>query len=1176
MSFSFAERYKKLNKAQKQAVDTIEGPLLVVAGPGSGKTEILSLRVAQILKETQALPSNILCLTFTDSAAVNMRDRLSKLIGQEAYRVAIHTFHSFAIECIQKYPEFFYKGAVFAPADPISQIAILEEIFGNLSHDNPLRSSHPDQGFVYLSDVSRIIGHLKKAGVNPDELDELLKENEIDMAHVSELLGPLMSKTVSAKVVGEIAAAQKQLAEKASFKNAHADIHAKTGFPSLLHAVAISLEEALIRASDLGKNEPVSKWKEKWFKKDDSGTKVFRDVLSLEKIKVVSGIYRQYRETMHARSMFDFDDMILDLIAAIESHPRLRHDLQEQFQYILVDEFQDTNNAQMRIIKLVADAPVHEGKPNIMVVGDDDQAVYKFQGAELSNILNFRTSFSDVGVVNMTSNYRSTQDILDVATHIIRKGEHRLENLIPQLEKTLVASNPEIKRGSIVHKVFDTSLHELHYVSRRIRSLLESGVSANDIAVISSKHRQLESLVPYMKGAGVPIKYEREQNVFLEPHIAQLILMGRFVNSIARHGSSEADEHLPRILAFPFWGLPRMSIWNISKTAYAERKTWLEAMVGSEDAQVRRIAEFLIDLGERAPDEPLESLLDQMIGAHVQLVQENEDEEVEGEEAETFRGSESAAAGKASGAVEKLAVDGDYGSPFKSYYFNKERFDHARAEYLSFLSSLRVFVKALREYKGKASAVETLKLQDMIDFVDIHQKNGVALNDQSPFANSTNAVHLLSAHKSKGLEFDTVFVLSCTDDVWAGRGGSRKITLPANMPIEPAGESDDDKLRLFYVALTRAKKNLYITSYKVKDDGKEALMLRFLTSDSELHEEVLKKLYAPEQGDEEMFKETYTPETHELLTASWILYHTPPFFGEERALLKSVLENYQLSVTHLNNYLNVAKGGPQLFLEQNLLRFPQAKSPSGSFGTAVHRTLEKAGVHVRAEGKLPGKDEFLAWFKAHLAHERLSRADMRLFEGRGISALSAFYDQKMDGLQATDLLEVNFKNQGVILAMPDSVSNPSSAGPDFEIHPAHLAGKIDRIVKVSGGEYEVRDYKTGKPKSEWEGKDEYEKIKLHEYGRQLMFYKILVEHSRDYSDFKVSRGVLDFVEPHKNGSVVELRLDIDPELHERTKRLAAVVFGKIMNLDFPDVAGKYEPTLKGIRQFEDDLLEGKI
>lgn len=1216
----FQTRYNKLNKAQKQAVDTIEGPLLVVAGPGSGKTEILSLRVAKILKETQSLPSNILCLTFTDSASVNMRERLAKLIGQEAYRVAINTFHSFAVDIIQKYPEFFYKGAIFTPVDPISKIAILEEIFEKLPYSNPLSSSHPEQGFVYLGDTANIIGNLKKAGITEDELDAILAQNDAQAKRVSEILSPIVEKRVSESVIDELEQARIKILEE----DAEDSISKKTGIHSLYKAVALSLEEALIKRAETEKNEPISKWKEKWFKKDDSNQKVFRDILSGEKMKAVAQIYREYRQVMHTRCLFDFDDMILDLISAIENNPRLRYDLQEQYQYILVDEFQDTNNAQMRIVKLIADAPVHEGHPNIMVVGDDDQAVYKFQGAELSNILNFQTIFKDVSVVNMTANYRSTQDILNIATHVIRKGEHRLENLIPQLEKTLISSNPEIKKGSIIHKVFDTSLHEFHYVSRRIRALIEAGAEPKEIAVIARKHKQLESLVPYLQGAGVPIRYEREQNVFEQPHIVQLILMARFINSLSAKDTSEADEYLPKILAFPFWQLPRMTVWNISKKAYADRKSWLECMLETE--ATKPIAEFFIELGERAPHEALESVLDVMIGAHVQLVQESEDEEEGDDEIGGKKGS--AAGSKKAGTIYKSSTaadgngahsmrdeDGKLVSPFKTFYFSKERFNHARAEYLSFLSSLRVFVRALREYKGKRGVRENLYIQDLVDFVDIHEKNNIALNDQSPFANATDAVNLLSSHKAKGLEFDTVFVLSCTDDVWAGRGLSNKITLPANMPIEPAGDTEDDQLRLFYVALTRAKRNLYLTSYKVKDDGKQSMMLRFLTLDNskqgsagkdvekgaapldgtkvvnpdeKLEKDILKKLYEPESGDEETFASNYVPETHELLTASWLLYHTPPFFGEEESLLKSLLERYQLSVTHLNNYLNVTKGGPRLFLEQNLLRFPQAKSPSGAYGSAIHKTLERFSIKLRhgghgakeaqkESGDEPGRatlDEVLAWFNEYLAHERLSKQDFNQYAERGANALTKFYEAKQADFSPEDKTEVNFKDQGVIL---------ENSGTGFELDAdgrsvargadAHITGKIDRIIQMGGGKVVVCDFKTGKAKKEWAPKGEYEKVKLYEYERQLLFYKLLIDNSRDYKNiYTVSGGKLMFVEPLPNGQVVELHLDFDEEKLDRVRRLACVVYKKIMDLDFPDTA-EFGEKLEDIIAFEDSLLD---
>lgn len=786
--------------------------------------------------------------------------------------------------------------------------------------------------------------------------------------------------------------------------------------------------------------------------------------------------------------------------------------------------------------------------------------------------------FNDVEVVTMTDNYRSTQDILDIATHIIRKGERRLENLLPEMEKTLISSNKEIKKGSIHHKEFDTSLHEYHYVSRKIKQLIESGTPAEEIAVIARKHRQLEALVPFMQGAHVPIRYEREQNVFLEPHIEQLICMSRFICTLVSRDKSEADEFLPIILSYPFWGLPRKTIWELSRQAFTERKTWLECMNVHHDKAVREIAEFLINLGVASKSEPLEYILDVVIGAHVQLVAESEDDDESGQ-------YDSGGHTSTVGIKKDSIMNGTYTSPFKTYYFSKDRFEHARAEYLSFLSSLRVFVRALREYKGKAGTHETLVIQDLVDFVDIHEKNEVALNDESPFASARDAVNLLSAHKAKGLEFDTVFVLSCRDEVWAGKGMIKKLSMPINLPIDPAGDTEDDQLRLFYVALTRAKSHLYLTSYKIKDDGEKSMQLRFLTlpenPEEALKKDALRTLYVPESidgKDSGVSKNVpastptgqsatsnsknveFSPETHELLTASWLLYHTPPFLGEEEELLRSLLEGYQLSVTHLNNFLNISKGGPQLFLEQNLLRFPQAKTASSAYGSAVHRTLERLSVKLRFDGIRASEEEFIQWFDEYLRHERLSKYDHTLYTAKGHESLKAFYAQKKDEFSAEDKTEVNFKEQGVILA-------------DGSDTPAHLTGKIDRVIIGSGGVMEVHDYKTGKAKSEWKAKDEYEKVKLYEYERQLLFYKILVENSRDYAHkYRVERGVLEFVEPLSNGYVVDLILDIDKDKVERVKKLASIVFTKIMNLDFPSITS-YPPTLEGIVAFEDDLLK---
>ncbi|NTW62442.1 UvrD-helicase domain-containing protein, partial [Candidatus Saccharibacteria bacterium] len=131
----FAKRYANLNTAQKKAVDTIDGPVMIIAGPGTGKTELLGVRVANILKKTDTLPENILCLTFTESGANAMRERLTGIIGKDAYKVAVHTFHSFGSEVMNQNGEFFYSGAHFLPADELSSYEIMQEIFGELKHD---------------------------------------------------------------------------------------------------------------------------------------------------------------------------------------------------------------------------------------------------------------------------------------------------------------------------------------------------------------------------------------------------------------------------------------------------------------------------------------------------------------------------------------------------------------------------------------------------------------------------------------------------------------------------------------------------------------------------------------------------------------------------------------------------------------------------------------------------------------------------------------------------------------------------------------------------------------------------------------------------------------------------------------------------------------------------------
>lgn len=1126
----FDERYGKLNKAQKKAVDTVEGPVLVVAGPGSGKTEILSLRVGNILKQTDAAPSNILCLTFTDSAAINMRKRLAGLIGKEAYRVAIHTFHSFGVEVINRNPEFFYNGAHFIPADELAQVSIVENILKEAPHDNPLRSEHPEQGFVYTNPILKAISSLKKAGLTPSEFHSILKHNEQEQEYANPLLAELFDKRMSKAIFDDVS---KLLSGFEGCKT-------KTRFPvehlgTWLDAVSGSLARALEEAQEEDKATALSKWKTRYMKKNDEGKRVHKDYLYLPKMYALAEIYEKYRDTMHQKSFYDFDDMLLETVQAVKDNDTLRYDLQEQFQYILVDEFQDTNDAQMRLLHLLSNNEVNEGRPNVMAVGDDDQAIYKFQGAEISNILNFKDTYSNPEIITMTENYRSTQDILDTARHIIQKGGERLENIIPELEKTLVASNPNIEKGDIKHKIFATHAHELCFVADEIHKMTEVGKNPEEIAVISRRHKDLMDMAEYLSELNVPIHYERQQNVFEETHIHQIITIARFISTLARKNKSEADEFLPEILSYPFWGIDRKTIWELSKEAEwggKYRREWLDVMREGSDERLKQIAQFFDELSGKAQTDTLESVLDEIIGSHISLAAESEDEDIDTKDApETAKSKDR------------------FVSPFREYYFGANEFKDNTAVYLTFLSGLRVFIHSLREYKSG----EILTLDDLVEFVDLHKKNNIHITDTSPFTGAKHAVNLMTAHKAKGLEFDTVFVISCQDDIWAAPARGNRLSFPENLKIAPAGDSSDDQIKLFYVAMTRAKSNLYLTSYTTKETGKESQKLRFLTPyDAEVsktEDNIASILSGEAHNDKEEMRET-----KKVLERSWNAFHHPPFTKDERALLETLIEDYQMPVTHFNNFLNVADAGPQMFLEQNLLRFPQSMSPSAAYGSAMHKVVELAYIYLKKEGSIPKENVVVEWFENELKMKRLSPKDHSLFLKRGKDALSVYYKERMVKFDPAHKVEVDFKHQGVVVG------------------DAHLTGKIDKVIDVGSGLFEVIDIKTGKSADNWQGKDAYEKVKLYKYKNQLIFYKLLIENSRDFMDNKrVSVGCLEFLEP-KNDKIIDLRLEIDKEDVERVKNLIDVVYKKIMNLDMPDTS-KYGKDIKGIKEFENDLLK---
>ncbi len=787
----FQKSYKQLNPAQKLAVDTIDGPVLVVAGPGTGKTQLLSMRAANIVQLTDAAPQNILCLTFTESGAANMRQRLINLMGAEGNSVAVHTFHSFGSDIINRYREYFYNGAQFEPSDNLTSYQILQEIFESLPHSSPLTVKMNNE-FTYLRDTQKALSNLKRAGLLPDELLAIVDHNQTFCDAVEPQIGAAFANRFSKKDLPNFAKIAEQLN---SFMPKKLDVH---NIKPLDILCTNEFEEALSQATESGKTNPLTTWRNRWLEKNHAGNFVFKDRKRSKKLREVAKIYQKYSDQLEKDQLFDFDDMICLVAHTLETIAELRFNLQEQYLYIMVDEFQDTNGAQLRLLNALTNNPIHEGRPNILAVGDDDQAIYSFQGAELSNILDFKNSYRDVAVITLTDNYRSAAPILQHSRDVITLGAERLENTLENVNKQLNAKNAVQKSTTECH-IFENPQAENNWIANKIAELLKNGEPPEEIAILARHHKQLTELVPYLHEAKIPLQYERRSNVLKNPQIQQILTIVHVIVHIAEQRFDLAESHLPELLSYEFWGLKPSDVWQLSLNAYKQRRLWLELMLDG-DGKLRQIADFLIFGSHFSQHVPLDIMLDYVIGS------------TEAQAPNNYTDS-------AMAAEQRPPLEG-YCSPYRAYYFNQQNLQNNPAEYLELLNNLRTLRSALQNWQGEDS--EAPVLSTLLDFVYLHERTQTPVTAALPLNESGQGVALMTAHKAKGLEFKTVFVLSCQDEIW-GRKARQKpniISFPHNLPIEPAGANYDDVLRLFFVAMTRAKQNLLLTAHKTDSKGK--------------------------------------------------------------------------------------------------------------------------------------------------------------------------------------------------------------------------------------------------------------------------------------------------------------------------------------------------------------------
>jgi DNA helicase-2/ATP-dependent DNA helicase PcrA len=1111
---AFKQAFGRLNQKQRQAVEQTDGPLLVVAGPGTGKTQLLSARVAYILESTDTLPQNILCLTFTESGATNMRERLSRFIGQAAYDVTIGTYHAFGGDLIGRFPQYFGDHREQQPVDSLGQREIVQAIVDAMAFSNPLKSSQH-----HLHDLMSTISEVKRGLLTEESLRAIAHDNMLFLADVNSEIKEVFADL--ARMPSKLDKALPYFQNLYNFLQSRdqEDYTIGNNIKPLANVLAFELGQTIAEAVDSNSTKPLTAWKNKWLTKDQDNNFICDGLRENQRIEALADVFRQYSEQLSERGLYDFDDMILRSITALETHSDLRFTLQEQYQYIMLDEFQDTNAAQLKLIKLLTNNPVYEGRPNVMAVGDDDQAIYAFQGAEVSNMLEFAEMYNGTAVINLTDNYRSHPEILHVAHEVAQQITTRLESNFQDMSKILVAANKDIaSQAHIDRHEFLADVGQYDWIAHQIADLIQSGVKAQEIAVLAPRHKQLEPLVGYLNQLAIPVRYEKRENILQAPVVQQLLTMSKLVLAL-RDGQNElADSLWPEVLSYNFWGLATSAIWQLSWQVRGSsgELSWSRAILNDEQFAIPGL--LLLSLAKIAASESLEVMLDALIGNEIIDTGEASTPQVQ--------------------------------SPLREFYMGQAEQTEGPDLFYQTLSHITCLREKLRDHQNSRGE-EPLKLDDLLSFVGLYEAAEERMLNTSPYNQHAEAVQLMTVFKSKGLEFEHVFLPSVQDEVWgnSSRGSANRLTLPPNLaPIRPAGTTEDERLRIFFVAVTRAKLGLHLTSFLQTYSGRNTKRLKYLNEVES--SDGFKAMILPAERQDVRRVEQEVPELS-TLELNWRQRHFESLdITSLRDLLEEKIQDFKLSPTQIGHFTDTIYGGPQAFFFDNLLHFPHASGESAQFGNSIHETLQWVQQQVDANDTLPIREATMQYYEIRLRAKHLRVDHLAQYIERGKHALDEYIGQHGAIFKRGNRAEYGFRNENVVVGE------------------ARLSGKIDLMeIDQQNRTITVVDYKTGKSYERWVSDP-----KLHKYKQQLICYKLLIENSRTYKGYRVNIGRLEFVEPDDNGKIHSLSLQFDDKDVAETTALLQAVWRCVQELHFPDISD-YDQTLAGIKEFEASLLE---
>ncbi len=881
----------KPNEKQQEAIDILKGQVMLLAGPGTGKTFTVINRIEKMLSDGVD-PSSILCLTFSDAAASEMRQRLIKKMGVKASSVDIYTYHSFCNDIIKEYPSQFEMNGDVRLITDTEKITLMKECIdeAKLEYFVPARA---DKYF----NTKNFISYVEKL-----KTKRISKEDYLDCLNTNPSLRPRY-KEIESEIY------EREQAGKTQNKGRYAE----------LEKIKTNIEKA----------------KELWT------------------------LYELYCNKMLNNNLIDFSDMINFVLNAFEEDESFLIKISNKYKYFLVDEYQDTNDLQNRIIFNLVDA---NDEKNIFVVGDDDQIIYGFQGAKSDNIENFLTKYPQTKVICLNENNRSTQTILDFSNLVVSQDLNRLENNeyfknTYNISKKLTAKNPKIieKDKKINRLQFAETIQEFNYIVDEIKNLVDSEAcptkdknekDLSQIAIIAKKRAELQTFSELLKAKNIPFQIDEGKSIFA---IRSTILIYFYLKAMNNHVLA-SDKLFGLMLSEPF----KLDIQDYNKILEEQR------LLKND-----RLNDF-ISLMRTLTDWKNPEIISKFLETFDNL--------------QTFASTNS---------LRNTIIEVVNRTGILEYFYKcpQNRIEN--------ISGIRKIISEAGNYQ---KTDDTRGLADFVCYLDDCLKNEIDICLDKD-GSVQNAVQLMTYHGSKGREFEYVYLPNLISSSWENfrmPGEYKLITDEVfDKDIEQL-KKDSELLKLLFVGITRAKHSLTL-SFADNNENKSQQITKYLSEFSNYDFNSMQF----ECEAEDLTKEFVRSISREVFD------NRKAFQNEIQERIKSI----DLSPSRLNDYLDC----PRKFFYLKVLGIDveEADWDNANFGSVIHSILERAVKFAKEKGEYPDIKTVLEKFHTGMDSSRFSElAKKEKFIKLGEKLLMNYYPY-FSQIPANRVENVEFSFYGV-------------------------------------------------------------------------------------------------------------------------------------------------------------------